>query len=1405
MKLLLSKQQMNLPWWGILLIAFSQLQAATIEITPISERNFGQVLIGSSAADNPTNIKNIGDTPLKFDVIDIYGQVFTTIDANGNITTGHSSPESFAIKDNLCLDRQLATQESCTLQLLFAPTSQGQKQASLRINSNDLNTPSYLLPLTGVGVASANPLPMTIEPIAHNFGTVTVNDWNSMDFVLTNISQTAFTLHKLQLDGDHFVISQDRCSNRTISTGQTCKLQISFSPIAAGEHSGVLRITSAIMSETLLVNLQGVGFQPQPIVSTAMAKDFGAVYVNNSDIQEISVTNLGLGVLALEAMQLDSEEFKLVGDYCSNQTLSQNEVCVLLVEFKPLQEGLREVNLSFASNDPNTPNSSIKLSGSGKTWCSADAEHNVHIYPRSTDFGTILVNDNLVMRQGFYSQATGCEAYNISSVTISGAYSNDFILSEQNCHSGRWDNNSYAYCQLVLQFKPQSAGNKSAEIIVKLNDDQISYNIPLSGQAVSEAQASLSLTPLEYNFGETSIGSYLYSPEPVFQLSNTGNVNVMLGWNPAISGDNFWLWYHCQASSYTDKGWLLKPNNTCQIYGGFNPIQLGEHKAMVTAGDSVTYVQANITGMGAAVADCSDANITIESTSNGVWANSGPNGSGHDYTNHYNQASAAWVRRKNLDLPAYPHAGDIVRINPGHIITAIPMASVRTLCIATGGSLESADGEQYPQLYIHASDMIENKGIIKGKNGKAEIQPGLCDAKHSWQVIGKSGCAQAGASVNLHANALIRNEGTIIAGHGGDGSRYAAPGGTIGLWALDIINTNDIGFINAGRGGNITGSQAGVAGNGGTVWIWGNNSLTSDGRGVLAGNGGNCQPNASAVQYGGHGGHANLNAANMVNLLDGTFATGRGGKNCQPLGQNGNDGGFNTDPSVLNLSGLGTKIEGGDISIYGGNDWIINLTNLSAGALTASGNIILATGEGGAINFTGSQAGVVQAGGDVLIYSNDILLDPNTKLSELITAQNIIVAPAKILLDVTLLAAQKISALRASTVPIAVRLANGSPVSDTYNIFATDSNGWRISGVQPTMTVDALSSVEIPVMLAVPAAVGSINTVTITAISQSDMTVSASIKTQIEVVDELPTIQPTQLVPSATTAISSRPFSCNPGTVQDYACSAGGKLLEMEKISANGVISNAIIGNEVTNEGWLMNIQLTTDGVIIGGKLSGYIENAGLIRDVEFKGRSLRGGVLAGLIRNNSEIGGIIQDVQFAPDSSLEGGIIGGEIKGDPVSPLRLDKVVVQIGSYLEHVILGSEVKLPYDVNLGPGVRFDTDFPCKGNGLSLKHEFEPRACFERWSDSSRITVADKHRGKPGELIFAAADSDLQAYSFDGTEWVSIPTDIAEILSATTWEKLPFTIDVAWPDMSQFAVVYIGYRLADGEIVFQKLK
>ncbi|BAP54880.1 hypothetical protein THII_0583 [Thioploca ingrica] len=282
--------------------------------------------------------------------------------------------------------------------------------------------------------------------------------------------------------------------------------------------------------------------------------------------------------------------------------------------------------------------------------------------------------------------------------------------------------------------------------------------------------------------------------------------------------------------------------------------------------------------------------------------------------------------------------------------------------------------------------------------------------------------------------------------------------------------------------------------------------------------------------------------------------------------------------------------------------------------------------------------------------------------------------------------------------------------------------------------------------------------------------------------------------------------------------------LDLVIITPNSYVSNIIIGQQVTN--------------------------AGTIADSELQGANLEGGTLAGVILNTR--GGTISNVQLAAGAQIKGGNLKGEIKGDPTQPAQLENVTIAAGSSLDNVIIDlATTTIAKNVNLGPGVQWvnqtpnqptiaqpnyaaiallkvaPTEYVAKNiddsptaprflsqihtlQGLQPNHALLSYIQAEEINLDTTIQVAPEQVGQVADILMVRSyqSQEKTTYSMrQQDKWVTWNKDPSTLQVAQTVEQLPkkLTVKVADKmDLSKAAgeyTVYVGYRLADGTIIY----
>jgi subtilisin family serine protease len=130
------------------------------------------------------------------------------------------------------------------------------------------------------------------------------------------------------------------------------------------------------------------------IKATPSSINFGSVNIGNSLDSTVTVSNIGTGNLTVSSVTLPSQPFSIATDNCTGVTLAPPTTCKIIVRFKPTEGITYTSNFHIFSNDPDTPDISIALNGTGVTIQPVDLIISSLIVPLSgTPGSTITVKD----------------------------------------------------------------------------------------------------------------------------------------------------------------------------------------------------------------------------------------------------------------------------------------------------------------------------------------------------------------------------------------------------------------------------------------------------------------------------------------------------------------------------------------------------------------------------------------------------------------------------------------------------------------------------------------------------------------------------------------------------------------------------------------------------------------------------------------------------------------------------------------------------------------------------------------------------------------------------------------------------------------------------------------------------
>lgn len=1228
---------------------------------------------------------------------------------------------------------------------------------------------------------------ITVEPTHHNFGNVAIASLATQTFTLsrgndyhghlvTNIKVMEMTTDEVgnvttidstiiadvfgnatttKMDYNEFIISNNECSETGLSSSSECQFSIKFQPKSEGQKKAIVVVRSFNMDGAILdlltAPLQGNGIKPDPsepkISVEPMSHDFGEVYVQFSDDEMIKVSNIGtapfeIGKITIAELTMPAMGggFSIKSDFCSEQKLAPASFCFVVIEFQPPSIGDKSANLLIPYG-PKTP-VYVPLKGTGVDWCPNPPI--VQVKPDPIDFGSVSIGHSMSLPVSIRMKAKGCKLpLQIDDITVIGPDAGELtIVKPLWCKSGIHGKTSYSYCKSKLTFnaaKPAGIKDvelKDVELEIAFNDNT-TKTVPIKAEAIIELpNPQFEVEPTAYDFGNVVIGT---SSEPAkFIVTNTGNVTLWPGIFKTSGGDEDD--FKVIGGSCVGLKSLLSGEN-CSISVVFKPwYPPGQKKTKLIIPFSssippheVIVVKVLLTGMAIEPKPCSDASITIETRQSGIWSD-----------------PLTWSRiRPPIDSLTTPNSDDVVRINKKHTVTA-PSSTikVKALCIEKDGTLESKHSTI--SLRVDAKERIENKGTIRKQDDDGGIVPGPWGADGAsinlivgkvcylpWALdespVSKIPAPDQDIAVPepyywCYYEGAFHNEGTIIAGdaigssawpgyHGGNITIRAGNINIIGSCLL--VSKICYGAICAGNG-----SAGQPGGDGGNISIIARNQPLNQSSVYMkcpyieAGDGGKGIDGTT----GGDGGDLKV-GSNYIIQIQGSPIILRAGEGGTP---NGNDGEVNIDPRIISISGEETEISGGNVTLSGGEDAIIELNGLNEGAITATGDLTLAVGEGGVI-MTDSTDKILKAEGQVNLFADEIMLGEDVNVSD-ITGDNVVIGSGQIMRDVSIMASGNSSGEPGITLPFEVTFFNNGSETDTYLLTVTDEEGWSLSQLPSFVEIEGHGTAELTLEVVLPTTLDVTNVITVTAISLADLEVIATSEISIAVTTE-----------TQDTVVGSGAISANvcpsTGTINKM-CNNQGRVVKDATLEPEANLVGGHFSGTIVNKGIISQATVAKDAVLKGGKLTGYIVNNGSVVDIEFVGASLEGGELSGKIVNNSQVGGVFINVRLAANTSIEGGAVQGEVGGDAQAPASLKNVRVKPGSRLSNVILGDDVQLEGEAHFAEGVRLGPNIRLKGGkvkGMLIGEAPDAPAVLEDLEVQAGSTLANVIIGEQVQL------------------------------------------------------------------------
>jgi hypothetical protein len=219
--------------------AFSGLNNSSEIFTPLTLKfsatrlNFGAKQVGLTSAPQTVTVSNAS----------FHSATFTGIASSGDFAETNNCPST------------LNPGQSCTITVSFTPTATGSRNGAVTLTDNSPGNPQQSISLAGSG----EPFAFSLSPTSLSFPTILPGISSSpMDVTLINDGAASVSISAIAISPGNGTFTQTNNCPGSLNPGQSCTLQVVFTPPDSVSFSATLSVTDSAKN-TQTVSLSGTG------------------------------------------------------------------------------------------------------------------------------------------------------------------------------------------------------------------------------------------------------------------------------------------------------------------------------------------------------------------------------------------------------------------------------------------------------------------------------------------------------------------------------------------------------------------------------------------------------------------------------------------------------------------------------------------------------------------------------------------------------------------------------------------------------------------------------------------------------------------------------------------------------------------------------------------------------------------------------------------------------------------------------------------------------------------------------------------------------------------------------------------------------------------------------------------
>jgi hypothetical protein len=399
--------------------------------------------------------------------------------------------------------------------------------------------------------ATATPSPLTFP------SQMAGSSSSAQTVTVTNTGTVALTPDGISFGGaDSGDFSEtDDCQGESIAAGDSCTIQVTFTPAATGSRTGLLTIGANVAGGELPVSLSGTGAASTGFNLTPASISFGGVEVGSTSAA-LQVTANNSSSSAVPLTSSITSPFAIASNACGTSVPAETS-CNLTMTFTPVQTGAATGTLSLTDADGIQ---TVALRGAGLA-APTDSLAPTHLSFPGTIMGQLSGAQTVTL-----TNSGGVSLTSIA-VSVSGA----FTVTNP-CTANLSANSS---CMIGVQFAPTAVGAQTGTLTV--SDLLRTQMVALTGTGLQPPAFGVSPASLTYTGQQVSVAS----PAQTLTITNTGGAPLAkVGFQiTGLSASSF-------STGATTCGATLANGSNCTLKVVFTPAAAGGSVASLVISSS---------------------------------------------------------------------------------------------------------------------------------------------------------------------------------------------------------------------------------------------------------------------------------------------------------------------------------------------------------------------------------------------------------------------------------------------------------------------------------------------------------------------------------------------------------------------------------------------------------------------------------------------------------------------------------------------------------------------------------------------------------------------------------------------------------------------------------------------------